>query len=150
MKKFYKIENGLVIQGSGIKTPDDMIVVGSIEDTIERKEDGSYYEFYNLDYTPDFEKIQTTLEDSLKAIAKAEAKEAIKVITVTTESGLTFYADPESRTDLSDAISIMVDNGITEYLWKTVDGIKQVTLNDMKEARQLGLLEKGKLVGAVA
>ena len=119
-------------------------------DLFSKDENGDYYEFYNEDYTPNFTRITQKAETKAKQELKTKAKESITKIIVTTSNGTKFYADPISRTDLSDAIAIMVESNISEYLWKTIDGVKLVTLEDMKEARKLGLLEKGRLVGAVS
>jgi len=93
------------------------------------------------------ERIEEYIEPYLYELAKADAKEAITRITVTTESGNVFYADPESRADLSDAIAIMTDQGLDKYLWKTANGVLEVSIDDMIEARAKGLLEKGRIIG---
>jgi len=92
-------------------------------------------------------RIEEYIEPYLKELLKTKKKNAIKNIEVTTSTDKTFYADPESRTDLSDAISIMKEQNINEYLWKTANGLMVVTLDEMIEARTLGLLKKGEIVG---
>lgn len=68
-------------------------------------------------------------------------------IIVTVTSGKQFYADPESRADLADAIDEAVELGKTSTLWKLPTGWETVTLDEIKEARRLGLQEKGRIVG---
>jgi len=68
-------------------------------------------------------------------------------ITVTVTSGKVLYADPISRTDIADVIKCMEMNNISEYQWKTVNGIMSVTLEDFKEALLLGLQRKGAIIG---
>ena len=79
---------------------------------------------------------------------KKEKKEkSLNSIVVTTSSGKQFYADPISRGDLSDAISIAQETGETSTIWKLKTGLDTVTLEEMQEARRLGLAEKGQIVG---
>lgn len=69
-------------------------------------------------------------------------------IIITTTSGIRFYADDISRNDLSNAILLSsVDTDTT--MWKTPDGLKLVTVLDIREALRLGLEEKGRIVGAI-
>lgn len=68
-------------------------------------------------------------------------------IVVTTTSGKEFYADPISRTDLADAISIAEESSEVAVLWKLATGWTEVTLEEMKEARLLGLQEKARVIG---
>lgn len=117
----------------------------------ELKEDGTrsthYKEVVNGFRAIDADK-EKEAKDAIIAQAQEEAKEeAIERIQVTVTSGKVFYADPTSRADLADAIDLMQEEGLVTYLWKTINGIMEVTLDDMKEARKLGLLEKGRLVG---
>lgn len=68
-------------------------------------------------------------------------------IVVTTQSSKEFYADPVSRADLADAISIAGENSKTSVLWKLKSGWSEVTLAEMQEARLLGLEAKAKIIG---
>ena len=123
---------------------------------LELYEDGNQARLYmptiGVDgkYPINYDKIK--LEDDLVSYneAKTIAKEAIATIKVVVTSGIEFYADPESRTDLSDAISIMNEQSLSEYSWKTTTGIQIVSLVDMVEARTLGLIAKGNLVGVTS
>ena len=121
------------------------------EDGIDVDSNGKRFSKYMLNDAGRYVKdvAQIVADEALVAYneAKVVAKEAIDRIKVTVTSGMEFYADPESRTDLSDAISIMREQGLTEYQWKTTTGVQLVTLVDMIEARTLGLVAKGNLVG---
>jgi len=71
---------------------------------------------------------------------------------VTISTGKKFYVDPVSRADIADAINIAIDTNQTSTIWKlaeAIDGTKLVTvsLDELKEARLLGLQYKGSLVG---
>lgn len=69
-------------------------------------------------------------------------------IIVTVTSGVRFYADDVSRNDLSNVLLLSnVDTDTT--MWKTPDGLKLVTVLDIKEALRLGLVEKGRIIGAI-
>jgi hypothetical protein len=73
-------------------------------------------------------------------------------LVVTVTSGKIFYCDPTSRADISDAILEAQDMGALDTFvtqWKTVDGILDVTVAELKEARRLGLQAKATLVGVV-
>jgi len=83
-----------------------------------------------------------------------DADEAIKQyklehIEVALSTGKVLYADKDSRNDISHAIQLMESEGVDSQGWKTVNGIKSVTLAEFKEALKLGLIEKGKIVGVV-
>jgi len=87
------------------------------------------------------------------AIGNTEADKIVKIAnaTVTVSSGKVFYVDPESRGDISEAIGVAGDTGQTEVMWKLAEefeGERWVlcTLDDMKEARRMGLEYKGSVV----
>lgn len=65
---------------------------------------------------------------------------------VTTSTGKRIYADPASRTDITDAINIAIETGETSVNWKTADGWIEVTLDEMKEARLLALQKKEEII----
>ena len=52
--KFYKIINGQLVSGSGIKAPDDTWETDWSK--LDSKEDDGYYTYYNDDFTVDAEK----------------------------------------------------------------------------------------------
>jgi len=84
--------------------------------------------------------------------AHRQKKDAIEAMTVTTSTGKTFYADPQSRLDISDAILAGTSAGIESTMWKLAvpfDGEKivEVTLDELKEAQMMALREKAKIVG---
>ena len=93
----------------------------------------------------------STYADAVEAATnyfrKVNKEYLLDSIVVTTTSGKSFYADPISRTDLADAISIANESGETTVLWKLATGWEEVTLEEMKEARLLGLQEKAKVIG---
>jgi len=68
-------------------------------------------------------------------------------IIVTTSTGKSFYCDPVSRTDISDAIALSVETGQTTIDWKLSTGWENVSLSDMREARILGLQAKANIIG---
>jgi len=87
------------------------------------------------------------LIDNVTQKDKAIKKYDLEHIKVTVSSGKVLYSDPISRTDIADVIKCMELNDITEYNWKTVNGIMSVTLDEFKEALLLGLQQKGKIIG---
>ena len=88
-----------------------------------------------------------SVEAATNYFRKVNKEHLLNSIVVTTSSGKSFYADPISRTDLADAISIADERNETAVLWKLATGWEQVTLEEMKEARLLGLQEKAKVIG---
>jgi len=88
-----------------------------------------------------------SVEAATNYFRKVNKEHLLNSIVVTTSSGKSFYADPISRTDLADAISIADESNETAVLWKLATGWEQVTLEEMKEARLLGLQEKAKVIG---
>ena len=109
------------------------------------------------------EQTTKTLEDSEDVIYVAKCiettaqkkDEAVKNykldnIIATLQDGIKFYGNSASRSDISDAIEIAKEQGATDQdtvLWKTVDGIKEVTLLQLKTARKLALEEKANIIG---
>jgi len=90
-----------------------------------------------------------------EALAGDEAikENALSKATVQTSTGKWFYADSASRSDISDAIGIAVENELTSNLWKLAEPINGekwniVTLEELREARLLGLQLKGSIIGA--
>ena len=97
-------------------------------------------------------------QDRLFALAKeesikAEAELQIQAMTVITESGKEFYADPSSRADISEAIGIAQDFGQTTVDWKLTKSndpqTQTVSLDELKEARLLALQKYAQLKGIV-
>lgn len=108
-----------------------------------------YIEGFTFEYlTLDVDMVQFKASDSKYADFKEVKKEeALKTIIVTISSGKEFYADSESRQDISDAISLSAEIGQTVAMWKLPTGIEEVTVDELKEARMLGLSAKGSIVG---
>jgi len=80
--------------------------------------------------------------DKIEALSKAQ---------VAIANGKVFYADPESRTDITAAISIANRENLTENPWKLaqeINGTKwnMVTIAEMEEAERLALEFKGSVV----
>jgi len=98
------------------------------------------------DTTADIADFKITDAD-YKAYSKNLVGITLSRLIVTISTGKRFYADPTSRADLADVISILIENGIVEYLWKTADGIILVTIAELREARMMGLQAKGDSVG---
>lgn len=87
------------------------------------------------------------VEAATSYFRKVNKEYLLNSIVVATTTGKKFYADPTSRTDLTDAISIADESSETTVLWKLATGWEEVTLEEMKEARLLGLQEKAKVIG---
>lgn len=89
------------------------------------------------------------IDDKRNAPSIVKAYKLANII-VTLEDGTRFYANNESRTDISDAVSLALDMGATEEAtidWKTPDGIKTVTLAQLKLAKRAGLEAKARIIG---
>ena len=96
----------------------------------------------------------TFYEADEKLFKDGEDQESLNKAKIQVSSGKWFYVDPVSRADIADAINIGIDNNIIEQVWKLAEPINGskyvlVTMDEMKEARYLGLQYKGALVGAV-
>jgi len=112
----------------------------------------TYEQWLNGETCPEYDTTVDILEfkatdDDYRVYSKTIKANNLNSLIVTTSSCVRFYADPTSRVDLSDAINILLENGLDEYLWKTADGIKMVSLAELREARMLGLQAKGEDVG---
>lgn len=89
-----------------------------------------------------------------KGYLDAIKDDTLNRLTVTTSSGKVFYADPTSRSDLTDAILLGQSAGITETAWKLAkefNGSRYavVTITELAEAAMLALQTKGQIVGAI-
>ena len=113
------------------------------------KEDGSYYEFYNLDGTPDLVKIAQE-EATVQAQVDKQAKlEALATLTVTTTAGNEFDGDDTARSDMMAAIQASEILGITSSNWKLADNSwKLIELAELKEALALAIQAKGTILGS--
>lgn len=83
-----------------------------------------------------------------------EKEEALKMLDITTlQNGLRFYTDDKSMIDLMAADRKAERLGASELAvvdWKTADGIKEVTIKDIRDAVDLRLDKKGQIVGVEA
>lgn len=107
-----------------------------------------------------FTKVYRKKEEDISR-RKAEKKNALEKLKVTISTGKVFYADSESRIDLSDAIKAGEEKGLTETNWKLAEAIEGletvgreervyvVTIDELREARDLALASKGSIVGAI-
>lgn len=116
----------------------------------------TYYEYQQvaLQYDAPESDIDKAIVRETEKILSQRKAEALDRLTVTTTSGKVFYADPISRTDMSDVIALASETGNTETYWKlaeAIDGSKvvMVTLDEMKEARMLALQAKASVIGVV-
>lgn len=101
-------------------------------------------------YTPT--NVTTLVNDYLKPyIDNLSKEEQLKNLEITEISnGLQFYTDDKSLLDLMSADREAEKLGATDAdstLWKTVDGIKQVTIADIRKAISTRLSNKAKIVG---
>lgn len=128
-----------------------------IEEKIRTGMDGTEYKYYEYEqrHLPvDAQQIDVDklIARESKIIVDKRKDEALERLTVETSSGKVFYADATSRADMSDAISICIDTGAVSTIWKLardIDGqrIVEVTLDELKEARQLSMAEKANIIG---
>ena len=113
------------------------------------KEDGSYYEFYNLDGTPDLVKIAQKEAEQLAQVDKQAKLEALATLAVTTTAGNVFDADDTARSDMMAAIQASEILGITSSNWKLADNSwKLIELAELKEALALAIQAKGNILGS--
>lgn len=98
----------------------------------------------DLDVVPSKSNAEIKLEQD------REKEILLTTLIITLPNGLRFYADPQSRTDISSTIIEAQNQNATDEMttqWKTPDGIKAVTLKDLKDANALALNEKAKIIG---
>lgn len=110
--------------------------------------DGTTQYEYDKVIVPNFQEYSNVDDIAQFYFKENNKQELLDEILVTTTSGKTFYADPISRTDLSDAISIATETSQTSKEWKLKTGWEIVTLEEMKEARELGLMRKGEIIAS--
>lgn len=70
----------------------------------------------------------------------------LSTLTVTIDDKI-FYADPNSRADISEAVNVAEEEGLTETNWKCKNGIKTVTISELKKVRMLALQKKAEIIG---
>jgi len=99
-------------------------------------------------YVEDIDTITRLEEEQALKKAKEEALKALEITTIS--NGFRFYTDDKSVIDLMLARDTARDNNIPdEYTteWKTVDGVKTVSIANIKEALSLRLTNKANAVG---
>ena len=115
--------------------------------TLETKDDGTYYEFYNEDGTPDLDKIQEAEDLRVAQEAKKAKIELLKTITVTTSNGNTFDGDDIARADMLSAIQASETLGQDTAMWKLSDNTwAEVSLDELREASALAIQAKGAIL----
>lgn len=87
--------------------------------------------------------------EELAAQAKAAKVEALNTITVTTSSGKVFDGNETARLNMLSAITAAGVVGQTSANWKLADNtVKNVTLDELKEALALAIQRVGEIVTA--
>lgn len=151
MIKFVKIDsnNNMVLRIDDYKTEGSIEV--NEEDYTTKKGFGKYLINGSLvDIADDDTAARQAIIDKISFTKNKSI--LLNKLTVTTTSGKIFYADPISRGDLSDAISILIKNNLNETVWKLASNKNgnrnvKVPLAELEEARELALVAKGSLVG---
>ena len=140
--------DGLVEVESAVREDGTLLPKHKNLSLVQTKEDGSYYEFYNLDGKPDLVKI-AEVEATVQAQKAKQAKlEALATITVTTTAGNVFDGDDTARSDMMAAIQASEILGITSSNWKLADNSwKIIELVELKEALALAIQAKGTILG---
>ena len=141
---YYKLNTDGTIQSANKQHEGFMPLSG-----LETKEDGSYYEFYNLDGTPDLVAEQASIDAKIAQEAKQAKLEALATLAVTTTAGNVFDADDTARSDMMAAIQASEILGITSSNWKLADNSwKLIELAELKEALALAIQAKGTILGS--
>lgn len=119
---------------------------------------GKLYVNFNQEQFTDEEGTVMYKMETLKVDDKRKAPSIIKqwkldnIIVTLDDNETRFYANSQSRSDISDAISLAEDMGATAEsttTWKTPDGFKTVTLAQLKQAKRLGLEAKASIIGVI-
>ena len=119
---------------------------------------GKLYVNFNQEQFTDEEgtvmyKMETLEVDDKRNVPSIIKQWKLDNIIVTLDDNETrFYANSQSRSDISDAISLAEEMGATSEsttTWKTPDGFKTVTLSQLKQAKRLGLEAKASIIGVV-
>ena len=93
------------------------------------------------------EVIEKEIAKALADIKKQEKDYAIDNIIVTTTAGNKFNGDDKSHGRIASAILAAEVLGKTEENWKMADGtIKLISIEELKEALTLSILEVGRLI----
>ena len=104
-------------------------------ENILTKEDGSYYEYYNEDLTPDLDKIQAGVDKQIHAEWKVERAKLVDELVVDTDVG-SWDANEVAQGRMSRAILSM--NADDTTTWVMADNaIVDVTQAELSEALKL-------------
>ena len=103
---------------------------------LETKEDGTYYQYYNIDGTPDVSKIAELEATQAREAFKAQRQEAVDNLEVTYE-GTIYQGDEVSQGRMSRAILALPDD-TTTTLWIAKDNTPmQLTKVDLSSILRL-------------
>ena len=141
--------DGLVEVESAVRADGTLLPKHKNLSLVQTKEDGSYYEFYNLEGTPDLVKIAEVEATVQAQVAKQAKLEALATLTVTTTAGNEFDGDDVARSDMMAAKQASEILGITSSNWKLADNSwKLIELSELKEALALAIQAKGNILGS--
>ena len=93
------------------------------------------------------EVIELEIAKALKEIKQHEKNHAIDNVIVTTTAGNKFNGEDKSQGRMTSALLAAEVLGKTEERWKMADGtIKLISIDELKEALALSILEVGRLI----
>ena len=128
--------DGLVEVESAVRADGTLLPKHKNLSLVQTKEDGSYYEFYNEEGTPDLVKIAEVEATAQAQEAKQAKLEALATLTVTTTAGNEFDGDETSQTRMTRAISVMGDTD--SITWVLANNIStMVSKAELMEALKL-------------
>ena len=91
--------------------------------------------------------IELEIAKALKEIKQQEKNHAIDNVIVTTAAGNKFNGEDKSQGRMTSALLAAEVLGKTEERWKMADGtIKLISIEELKEALALSILEVGRLI----
>jgi hypothetical protein len=135
---FYKIVNGELVSGSGLRVPDDTF--STDWSILETDANGQHFKFYNTDGTANLVKEQAEADQVARQAWKESRTLAVSQIIVTTASGKKFDGGETSQTRMSRAVAVL-DPGETQP-WILAENLPgelpvDVTKEELKEALRL-------------
>lgn len=117
--------------------------------TSEERDGTVMYTYEQLRFEPWYsdEVIEKEVAKALVNIKKQERDYAIDNVIVTTTAGNKFNGEDKSHGRMTSAILAAEVLGKTEETWKMADGtIKLISIEELKEALTLSILEVGRLI----
>ena len=126
-------------------------------DIIEVDRDGEVmynYEQALLQIDAPEELIAKTIDEEMLRINEEKKAVELDTVKVRTSTGKLFYGDDKSRIDINDAINLSIELGRTSTIWKLAEEYEgnkfaEVSLEELKEVRQLALEEKARIIGVM-